>query len=69
MTYQRVLASALQADTFTADNGAAGKYYFDLPGFAAWRLQLAGIQKIVDLGVDTYRIGDFSHRRATSRRW
>ena len=68
--YQRVLASAPQASQFfTADSGAAGKYRFDLPGFVAWRLQLAGVQKIVDLGVDTYResAGLFSHRRATHR--
>ena len=68
--YQRVLASAPQASRFfSADNGAAGKYRFDLPGFVAWRLQLAGVQKIVDLGVDTYpeSAGFFSHRRATHR--
>ena len=66
--YQRVLASTPQASRFfNADNGAVGKYRFDLPGFVAWRLQLAGVQKIVDLGVDTYResAGLFSHRRAT----
>jgi YfiH family protein len=68
--YQLVRASAPQADQFfTADSGAAGKFRFDLPGFVAWRLQRAGVQKIVDLGVDTYHesAGLFSHRRATHR--
>ena len=68
--YQRVLASAPQASQFfIVDSGAAGKYRFDLPGFVAWRLKLAGVQKIVDLGVDTYHesAGLFSHRRAMHR--
>ncbi|MDC1382508.1 peptidoglycan editing factor PgeF [Candidatus Puniceispirillum sp.] len=43
------------------------KYRFDLPGFIKWRLNLAGLLQIENLGIDTYGESSnlFSHRKAT----
>ena len=46
-----------------------GKWLFDLPGFAAFRLRQAGIRHVADIGRDTLENEDlfFSYRRATLR--
>ena len=44
-----------------------GKYLFNLPGFVEMRLHAVGINRVHNLGIDTYgeSSGLFSHRRAT----
>lgn len=47
--------------------GAPGHWQFDLPGYAASRLQAAGVARVAQLGLDTYaeRGRFYSYRRAT----
>ena len=49
--------------------GRAGRWQFDLEGYAASRLRAAGVGKVEPLGLDTYADADrfFSYRRATHR--
>ncbi|HEX6218555.1 MAG TPA: laccase domain-containing protein, partial [Sphingomicrobium sp.] len=49
--------------------GPGGKPHFDLPGYVAHRLLLAGVGTIERLALDTYAQPDrfFSYRRATHR--
>ena len=49
------------------DNDVNRKYRFDLPGFVKWRLSMAGLLQIKNLGIDTYGESSnlFSHRKAT----
>ncbi len=49
--------------------GRAGHFHFDLEGYVASRLAIAGIERIERLGLDTYSAADrfFSYRRATHR--
>lgn len=46
-----------------------GRYLFDLAGYIGFRLRRAGVQQIVDCGLDTYADEGryFSYRRATHR--
>ena len=63
-----VLAAHDDADVFfDHDQDMDGKYRFDLPGFVQSRLRKAGLDKVTDLGIDTYgeSSGLFSHRHAT----
>ena len=63
-----VLAAHDDADVFfDPDQDMDGKYRFDLPGFVQSRLRKAGLDKVTDLGIDTYgeSSGLFSHRHAT----
>jgi polyphenol oxidase len=50
-------------------NGKPGHYQFDLPGYVAARLELAGIGAVEVLAQDTYAQPDrfYSFRRATHR--
>jgi polyphenol oxidase len=50
-------------------NGKPGHYQFDLPGYVAARLELAGIGAVEGLAQDTYAQPDrfYSFRRATHR--
>ncbi|MEM7568811.1 MAG: peptidoglycan editing factor PgeF [Pseudomonadota bacterium] len=52
---------------FFKDNGKPGKFQFDLPGFVAKKLQVAGVSQLEILREDTYSQPDrfFSYRRAT----
>ena len=62
-------------DQFTQDDdrffedSQPGHFQFDLEGYAAWRLQQAGVGRLHCLGIDTYaNTSDFySYRRATHR--
>lgn len=49
--------------------GRSGHWQFDLPAYAAHRLQCAGVGQVEDLGEDTYAQPGrfFSYRRATHR--
>lgn len=49
--------------------GKADRWQFDLPGFVAQRLELAGVAEWEDLAQDTYALEArfFSYRRATHR--
>lgn len=63
-----VLAAHDDAEVFfDPDQDMDGKYRFDLPGFVQSRLRKAGLDKVTDLGIDTYgeSSGLFSHRHAT----
>jgi len=63
-----VLAAHDDAEVFfDPDQDMDGKYRFDLPGFVQSRLRNAGLDKVTDLGIDTYgeSSGLFSHRHAT----
>ncbi|MEC7207710.1 MAG: peptidoglycan editing factor PgeF [Pseudomonadota bacterium] len=65
-----IIAGFAAAETcFAADPTAAGKWRFDLPGFAELRGQAAGLSQIYDSGLDTYadEAHFFSHRRATHK--
>ena len=70
---QLIASNAHAADFFIADSGPDSgsnfgpKFRFDLPGFVVWRLQMAGLQHIANLGVDTYgeSAGLFSYRHAS----
>ena len=50
-------------------SGKAGHYLFDLPGVVTRQLDLAGVEQVDNLGLDTYTLEDrfFSYRRATHR--
>ncbi|WP_232725601.1 peptidoglycan editing factor PgeF [Qipengyuania seohaensis] len=50
--------------------GREGHWQFDLEGYAAWRLSLAGVEDIDRLSLDTYANESefYSYRRATHRR-
>ena len=50
-------------------SGNGDRYYFDLSGYIAWRLALAGVRHVSIGGQDTYAGEDywFSYRRATHR--
>ncbi len=62
-------------DNFEADDGIffatgrAGHWQFDLEGYVAHRLRLAGVEAVEPLGLDTYSDESrfFSYRRATHR--
>ena len=63
-----VLTAHDDADSFfDPDQDIDGKYKFDLPGFVQSRLRKAGLDKVTNLGIDTYgeSSGLFSHRHAT----
>ena len=63
-----VLAAHDDADVFfDPDQDMDGKYRFDLPGFVQSCLRKAGLDKVTDLGINTYgeSSGLFSHRHAT----
>jgi YfiH family protein len=63
-----VLAAHDDAEVFfDPDQDMDRKYRFDLPGFVQSRLRKAGLDKVTDLGIDTYgeSSGLFSHRHAT----
>ena len=63
-----VLAAHDDAEVFfDPDQDMDGKYRFDLPGFVQSRLRKVGLDKVTDLGIDTYgeSSGLFSHRHAT----
>ena len=63
-----VLAAHDDAEVFfDPDQDMEGKYRFDLPGFVQSRLRKAGLDKVTNLGIDTYgeSSGLFSHRHAT----
>lgn len=63
-----VLAAHDDAEVFfDPDQDMDGKYRFDLPGFVQSRLRKAGLDKVTNLGIDTYgeSSGLFSHRHAT----
>ncbi|QCK84341.1 peptidoglycan editing factor PgeF [Phreatobacter aquaticus] len=64
---QFVAADAGYVRFFSA--GKPGHAQFDLPGFIAHRLRLAGVGSVDDLGLDTYPDADrfFSYRRTTHR--
>lgn len=49
--------------------GQPGKRQFDLPGYLRFRLTQAGVRRIGDCGIDTYKEDDdyFSFRRTTHR--
>lgn len=55
---------------FFFNHATKGKYLFDLPGYAAWRLKKAGVHHISVKGIDTcFNEEDyFSFRRATHRK-
>ncbi len=56
-------------DRFFRLGARPGKWLFDLPGYARWRLEAAHVGAVVDLGIDTYADEDrlYSFRRATHR--
>ena len=65
---------AFQANFTAADErffapGQSGRWQFDLAGYAATRLERAGVGTVERLGLDTYPDADrfFSYRRATHR--
>ncbi|MDC1157012.1 peptidoglycan editing factor PgeF [Alphaproteobacteria bacterium] len=63
-----VLATHDDAEVFfDPDQDKDRKYRFDLSGFVQSRLRKAGLDKVTDLGIDTYgeSSGLFSHRHAT----
>jgi YfiH family protein len=49
--------------------GAVGRWHFDLAGYAAARLEAAGVEQVERLALDTYPLEDrfYSYRRATHR--
>lgn len=58
-----------EADEIYFAPGRAGHWQFDLEGYAAGRLERAGVGRVDRLGLDTYPDNDrfFSYRRATHR--
>ena len=60
-------SNADSAPFFSDDPSEAGKFLFDLPGFAASCAARAGVRHIYDVTRDTYRESRlfFSHRHAT----
>jgi YfiH family protein len=58
-----------EADEAFFAPGRPGHWQFDLAGYAAARLERAGVTKVDRLGLDTYPHADrfFSYRRATHR--
>lgn len=65
---QRFLDANPENERFFAD-GRAGHAWFDLEGFNAAALAVAGVSRIAALGLDTYGAPDrfYSFRRATHR--
>lgn len=63
-------AADLGNDRFFKPSGANGKSLFDLGGYIVHRLRRAGVDRVEDIGFDTY--GDearfFSYRRTTHRK-
>lgn len=55
--------------SYFVPSGKAEHYLFDLPGVVARQLELAGVEQVDNLGLDTYTLEDrfFSYRRATHR--
>lgn len=49
--------------------GRSGHWQFDLPAYIAARLRDAGVEKVAECGLDTYRLEQrfYSYRRATHR--
>lgn len=58
-----------EAEHFFKSAHRAGHLMFDLPGYIAMRLSMAGVRQVGITGVDTYREEEycFSYRRATHR--
>ncbi len=58
-----------EAERFFMDGRKAGHLMFDLPGYIAMRLALAGVRHVSLMGIDTYadEENSFSFRRATHR--
>lgn len=58
-----------EAERFFLPTRKAGSYRFDLPGYIALRLALAGVRQVRLMGIDTYtdEAHFFSYRRATHR--
>ena len=63
----RFLEQGLRHRRFFVPSGRHGHYRFDLPGYAAHRLQAAGLTSVQSLGICTYppENGFFSFRRTT----
>jgi YfiH family protein len=63
----RFLELGLRNRKFFRPSGKEGHYHFDLEGYAAHRLEVAGIGEVARLGLCTYppENGFFSFRRAT----
>ncbi len=58
-----------EADVRFFGPGEAGHWQFDLPGYVAARLRMAGVDTVEDLALDTYAdpARFYSYRRATHR--
>lgn len=58
-----------EAEQFFMSAQKDGHFMFDLPGYIAMRLALAGVRQVSLMGLDTYKNEDdfFSYRRATHR--
>jgi YfiH family protein len=65
----RFLAASSGYARFFAASARDGHFMFDLPGFIAMRLQLAGIVSFEDLGRDTYAEPEtfYSYRRSVHK--
>lgn len=61
------MESGIGNSRFFKEGAAAGKFLFDLAGYARYRLEEAGVQSVEVLGLDTYSEPDrfFSYRRTT----
>ncbi|UOM33856.1 peptidoglycan editing factor PgeF [Acuticoccus sp. I52.16.1] len=61
--------SGIDTDPFFAPSSAAGRLMFDLPGYVAARLALAGVRRVEALDCDTYtdEARFYSYRRRTHR--
>jgi YfiH family protein len=58
-----------EAEKFFMETRKSGSYMFDLPGYIAMRLSLAGVRRVSLMGLNTYTDEErfFSYRRATHR--
>ncbi len=58
-----------EAEMFFKSGRKAGYKMFDMPGYIAMRLSLAGVRQVSLMGIDTYKEEEscFSFRRATHR--
>ena len=67
--YDQFVAHPQESTRFFKEGETGGHYYFDLPGFCAHRLYLAGLTRISVKDLDTYFNEEefFSYRRATHR--
>ncbi len=67
--HERFVSEAADYDRFFI-SGAPGKFHFDLPGFCAARLALAGVRNVEIAPLDTYAEDAllFSHRRSVHAR-